>query len=182
MSDARKRVFFALWPDAGTAEHLAALGHAMASDHGGRAMRETTLHMTLEFVGGATAAEIDMLRAAAAKVQAAAFDVTLDRLGFWPTQGIIWAGCRQVPKPLLRLHEDLLAQMAWAGLRPDPKPLVPHVTLTRRSRCRGVPRLETPLGWQAEEFVLVESHLHQSGARYEIIERWPLDTAEEDDE
>ena len=170
------RVFFALWPDAESASHLAALGHALASG-GGRAMRPATLHLTLAFIGSVTGAQCEVLRGVGESVHGEPFDLSLDRLGFWPRRGILWAGCCQPPSLLHRLSAALDSGLAAAGFAPD-RPggasLVPHVTLARRVRCRDLPRLETPIRWRVGSFALVESHLHPSAASYRILAEFPL--------
>lgn len=183
MSTAPKhRVFFALWPDAETASHLAALGENLVGGCGGRVMPAANLHMTLAFIGAVTPAQIERLVALAAGVRCEAFDLRLDRLGFWPQGGILWAGCRQVPCSALpsgrrqhRLFAELAAGVRAAGFALDARPPVPHVTLARRARCASLPRLGTPVGWRADEFALVESIAQPVGVRYRVLETFTLD-------
>ena len=100
MTEARsRRVFFAVWPDDEAVSHLSALAHDLAARGGGRVMRPASLHLTLAFVGSVTPARLVRLEQIAAAVHADAFDLSLDRLGFWPQRGILWAGCRQSPPP-----------------------------------------------------------------------------------
>ncbi len=172
----RHRVFFAIWPDAEAVSHLAALGHAMAGS-GGRAMRPASLHLTLAFIGAVSTDQLGSLRTLAGEVRAKPFDLSLDRLGFWPQRGILWAGCRQPPSALRRLSERLDAGLVAAGFAPDRhggSRLVPHVTLARRVRCRDLPRLETPVRWHVGAFALVESHLHPSAACYQTLSEFRL--------
>ncbi len=170
------RVFFAIWPDAEAVSHLAALGHAMAGS-GGRTMRPASLHLTLAFIGAVETEKLAALRDVGAAVDGDAFELSLDRLGFWPQRGILWAGCRQPPSALRRLSERLDAGLAAAGFpleRPGGKSLMPHVTLARRVRCRELPRLETPIRWRVDTFALVESHLHPSEASYRTLAEFLL--------
>ncbi|MDO8293925.1 MAG: RNA 2',3'-cyclic phosphodiesterase [Gallionella sp.] len=176
MSAAQKlRVFFALWPDAETASHLAALGENLVGGCGGRVMPAANLHMTLAFIGAVTPAQIERLVALAAGVRCEAFDLRLDRLGFWPQGGILWAGCRQAPSCQRRLFAELASGVRAAGFTLDARTPVPHVTLARRARCASLPRLGTPLGWRADEFALVESIAQPVGVRYRVLETFPLD-------
>ncbi|MBI5107984.1 MAG: RNA 2',3'-cyclic phosphodiesterase [Rhodocyclales bacterium] len=170
------RVFFALWPDDEAVSQLTALGHALAAK-GGRATRPAALHLTLAFIGSVSAAQLEMLRALATGVHSDAFELSLDRLGFWPQRGILWAGCRQPPTGLRRLSDGLVTALAGAGFAPDRHGgagRVPHVTLARQVRCRELPRLETPIAWRVTEFVLVESHLHPSAASYRALAGFSL--------
>ena len=178
MGEARShRVFFALWPDNEATAHLSALAHELTTRGGGRVMRPASLHLTLAFVGAVTPGQLSRLEEIAGGVRAESFDLCLDRLGFWPQRGILWAGCRQPPSSLRRLSEQLDAGLVAAGFplqRPEGKGLVPHVTLARRVRCRDLPRLETPIRWRVDGFALVESHLHPSAASYRTLSEFPL--------
>ena len=184
MSEARsRRVFFALWPDDEASAHLSALAHELTARGGGRLMRPAALHLTLAFVGSVTPAQLATLEAIAAGIHIEAFDLSLDRLGFWPQQGILWAGCRQSPPPLRQLAEALVAALRDAGFAIDHrsgKDLVPHVTLARRARCASLPRLGTPICWRAPEFALVATHLQPAAASYETLARFPLAEPEAD--
>lgn len=137
-------------------------------------MRSDSLHMTLAFIGAVSSEQIDALRAAAAGVRAAPFEVVLDRLGFWPHNRIFWAGGETSPSRQRRLWEELRNVLAGAGFPPEARPWFPHVTLARDAHCASVPALPEPVRWQAREFTLVESSLQPSGARYRVLERWPL--------
>jgi 2'-5' RNA ligase len=144
MSEARsRRVFFALWPDDEATGHLAALAHSFAAE-GGRAIRPVSLHLTLAFVGSVTPGQVEELERIAAGVRGTAFDLSLDRLGFWPRGGTLWAGCRQAPSPMRHLADGLATALRGAGFAIDPHTgaaQVPHVTLARHVRCASLPRL-----------------------------------------
>lgn len=190
MKTGRKhRVFFALWPDADEAEHLAALGQNLVAGCGARVMPMENMHLTLAFIGAVTPVQLEQLIALAAEVRATSFDLRLDRLGFWPQGGVLWAGCRKSPLrqrnacsalPADRLRElfaKLAAAVRAAGFALPPRPRIPHVTLARRARCASLPRLGTPLGWRVNEFALVESIAQPIGVRYETLATFALDSA-----
>lgn len=178
MSEIRsRRVFFALWPDDEATAHLSALVQDLTAGSGGRVMRPASLHLTLAFVGAVTPSQIPRLEEIAGAVRAEPFELSLDRLGFWPQRGILWAGCQQPSAPLRRLAGVLAAELRAAGFAIDHRSganLVPHITLARRARCASLPRLGTPISWQVGEFALVESHLHPSAASYKTLARFPL--------
>lgn len=182
MTEARaRRVFFALWPDAEAIAHLSALACNLAAGGGSRLIRAESLHLTLAFVGAVAPGRVAQLEEIAAGVRAAAFDLSLDRLGFWPQRGILWAGCRQSPAPLGRLRESLVAALRAAGFAIDHGSAaghVPHLTLARRVRCASLPRLGTPIRWRVGEFALVESHLNSSAASYATLASFALDRAD----
>lgn len=181
MTEARShRVYFALWPDEEATGHLSALARSLTPS-GGRLMRPASLHLTLAFIGSVTPSQVEELERIAAGVHAEAFDLSLDRIGFWPQRGILWAGCRETPAALRRLAESLGAALDAAGFAVAHAPggvLVPHITLARRVRCPSLPRLETPVRWRVGEFALVETHLHPSAASYKTLAGFPLDEAD----
>jgi 2'-5' RNA ligase len=198
----RRRVFFALWPDAEAASHLAALAQHLVTTPGARATPPQNLHLTLVFVGAVTTAQIDQLMAIANDARAefcAALDspsgeppdaVRLDRLGFWPQGGILWVGSRAAgalsPSHQRRLFNAAPASLAnrlttrlrAAGFQIEPRPFVPHVTLGRRVRCASLPRLEAPLTWPVREFALLESIAQPLHPRYETLAVFPLEPEE----
>jgi len=182
MSEApSRRVFFALWPDHEATAHLSALAHDLTARGGSRVIRPASLHLTLAFVGAATAAQILTLEEIAGAVRAEPFELSLDRLGFWPQRGILWAGCHQPSAPLRRLAGALAANLRAAGFAIDHRSgadLVPHITLARRARIASLPRLGTPVRWQVGEFSLVESQLHPSAASYKTLSCFPLTEAD----
>lgn len=180
MDEARsRRVFFALWPDHESAGRLAALGRNHAGS-GSRLTRPEMLHLTLAFIGSVTSPQVAVLEEIGGAARAGAFDLSIDRLGFWPQGGILWAGCARTPEPLRRLAEALVSALRAAGFAVDHRAghaLVPHVTLARHVRCSSVPSLETPVQWRARKFLLVESHLHPSPARYETLASFAMSEA-----
>lgn len=140
-------------------------------------MRRDTLHMTLAFIGSISPSQLDVLRQVAGKLAGEAFELQVDRMGYWPHNRIVWAGCSQVPSRQRRLFDALTAQLAETGFGLDEHPFVPHVTLVRNARCDNLPELMHPIHWPVSEFVLVESRLQPSGARYRALDRWPLKSA-----
>jgi 2'-5' RNA ligase len=171
-----RRVFFGTWPDKAATCRLSALAQELAAAGGGRPTRSAALHLTLAFVGAVSPERIRLLETIGHEVRADAFDLSLDRLGFWPRSGILWAGCRQSPAPLLRLGEALAAALGAAGFcldRPGTD-LMAHVTLARGVRRAALQRLASPVRWRVGGFDLVESHLHPSPASYKSLASFPL--------
>lgn len=168
-----RRLFFALWPP----PEIAAALHGVAvriARGGGRAMKEETLHLTLDFVGNVPAGLLPALEAAAASVRGSAFVLRLDRLDFVRRKGIVWAGCGETPAPLTALAPALKAALRErCGLEPDPR-FVAHMTLLRN--VREAPELPPlpPLEWAVRDFRLVRSETRPDGASYVEIGRWPL--------
>lgn len=172
------RLFFALWPSAELAGSLHAQALQLAQTYGGHAMRADTLHLTLQFLGEQPATAVARLQEAAAAVDAVAFTLNIDCLGFWPHNRILWAGSHLASVPASALAARLAESLQKSGIWPINKParpFVPHLTLIRRVRD-AAPRLpELPdLYWPCDRFVLVRSHRSARGADYEKIGEWRL--------
>lgn len=167
-----RRVFFALLPPEEALQALDALADDAARCCGGRRMRRDSLHMTLAFIGSVSPSELAVLQEVAGRIRGEAFDLRLDRVGCWPHNRIAWVGCSRVPSR----QRLLAANLGEAGFIFDKRPFVPHVTLVRNGHCDNLPELGLPISWGVREFVLVESFLQPHGARYRVLERWPLQT------
>jgi RNA 2',3'-cyclic 3'-phosphodiesterase len=176
------RLFFALFPDASTAEAMARFAQAACEEHGlvGRPVKAGRLHVTLHHLGdyaGLPEAVVRAGRGAAAQLQSAgAFGLSFDRLmSFHGSQGkrtLVLRGADD-DVPLRQFQGDLGAAMARTpGLsRWVEKQFTPHVTLHYGWRAveeRAVP----PFRWTAGEFVLVHSLLDRS--THIPLGRWPL--------
>lgn len=171
---ARCRLFFALWPADEIAAQLHAAARTAHASCGGRAMRRDTLHITLAFLGSVPAGRVAAAEAAAVRAAAAAFELEVDRLGYWKHNRIVWAGCSAPPPALLDLAAALTQELRAEGFVLDERPFAAHATLLRNARCPSAPLLATPIRWPVADFALVESHAVAGGSRYEVRRRWPL--------
>jgi RNA 2',3'-cyclic 3'-phosphodiesterase len=167
-----ERLFFAIWPAASAAKTLHDVAGACARNCGGRAMRVDTLHLTLAFLGSIAVQRIPAVMKVADRVDGAAFPMTLDRLGYWRHNRILWAGGESVA--LVALADRLSVGLKSAGFQLDARAFVPHMTLLRDADCTHAPTMPGPVSWPVTEFVLVASRSSPAGARYEAIGRWPL--------
>lgn len=172
------RVFFALWPDQRVRAGLHQAAVECARRFGGRATQPETLHLTLAFIGDVPVENLGMLKDAAAGVEAEAFGLTLDQLGYWGHNRILWAGSQHSETGLSRLVHGLAGRLQAAGqptgLEPR-RPFAPHITLVRKvvDQRPQLPELP-PLNWDCREFALMRSRLSAHGAAYEMLERWSL--------
>lgn len=165
----KRRVFFALWPDADTAARIDAAAAALVRD--GRRIRVDKLHMTLAFVGAVDAPVVERLVAQAGDIAAAPFRLRLDHGGYFRRPRILWLGPSKIPDQLALLA---VAVAAVAGQTADSQHFRPHVSLARRasppdSRCR----LE-PVVWDVDSFCLVESGSNGAPGDYRVLRRWQL--------
>jgi 2'-5' RNA ligase len=151
--------------------------HRVAADAhktcGGRVMRRDTLHLTLAFLGDIPVTRVTDAKRVADRITAEPFNLTLDRLGYWRHNRILWAGGAVLPR-LTFVADALAVGLRAAEFTLDARPFAPHVTLLRDAHCAETPALPQSIDWPVREFVLAESRLSSAGARYEIIGRWVL--------
>ena len=142
-------------------------------------------HITLEFLGNATAEQLECLRARLGEVRSAAVPVQLGELGCFDRAGVFFAGVNVTPG-LAALQQHVTAAASRCGFVAEVRPFHPHITLARakgQGRGSGLRKLAARAGkgpsftqFLAREFVLYESHLGAGGANYEARMRVPLDT------
>jgi 2'-5' RNA ligase len=171
------RLFFALWPPHLAREQLAAIARTCAGQFGGQPTREDTIHLTLSFLGEVPEAHLPLLVQRARQVRQAPFDVSIDCLGYWARNRLLWAGCKSPAPELLFLNENLqkaLGELAPAG---DPHRFAPHLTLVRKlpvhRAVRQIPEIET-IRWRCSGFALVLSRLGATGSHYENVIEVPF--------
>lgn len=169
------RLFFALWPDAALRALIAQRVQVGLRRGGGRPVRADNMHITLAFLGEVEAERIDCIRDAADGVQAPAFTLRLERLGYWRRARVVWLGPpERHPEPpavVARLWEALMP----CGCEPESRPFFPHMTLTRKANRGPRARSIDPIDWRVSEFALVSSNLYEDGVQYEVLRRWPLE-------
>lgn len=124
---------------------------------------------------------------AAAAGRTPAFDVALGGAGAFPGAAggrALWLGLRRGADELGVLARRSRTAAERAGVPADGARFVAHLTLARLRRPVDVTRWLRVLdawegaGWRVEELVLVESHLQDRGARYEVVGRYPLGAAD----
>jgi 2'-5' RNA ligase len=142
------------------------------------------LHVTLKFVGEASEARVDEMKAALVSVKAAPFAVHFTGVGFFPNQKaarVFWAGVDggdQLP----RLASTIDAALEKLGCPRETKPYHPHLTLARTS-ARPLRELQPLLAdpppqfgtMTAREFFLYQSQPQKGGSKYTRLERFALD-------
>ncbi len=167
----KQRVFLALWPEVAHQEVFAQWAQDCIEQVGGRGISAHNIHLTLAFLGELRQAQVDAVSEVVDAVTIEPFTLRFDRVGYWPRNRIVWAGCSEVPEPLPVLVRTLQTGLRQLGFRIDTRPYAPHATLVRKARRR--PRLEPePLVWPVHSVVLVRSELAPDGAHYEVIRRW----------
>ena len=140
-------------------------------------------HITLQFLGNTTQEQVQCLAARLAEVRSTPVPVRLGELGCFDRAGVFFAGVGLTPE-LLALERLVTAATARCGFAAETRPFHPHITLARakgQGRGQGIRAMEARIERQpvftrfvAREFLLYESHLSPSGARYEVRERFAL--------
>jgi RNA 2',3'-cyclic 3'-phosphodiesterase len=171
-----QRLFFALWPPVELSRELYQLAGNALRDGTGRRVVPENIHLTLAFLGSVDVPFRECAEQAAAAIRAVSFTLMLEQTGRWPKSGILWAGPRQVPVPLLQLVGELNAGLAGCGYEAEQRPYAAHLTLARKAHLRGDIHSIEPRAWEINRFHLVQSHTHADGARYEILRSWPLNS------
>ena len=171
-----RRLFIALWPDAGLQGKLHALGGELLAGSRGRRLPPENLHLTLAFLGHVNAERQACLERVASAIRLPAFTLTLDQAGFWPRKGILWAGGTP-PESLLALVHGINQGFRTCGLEPETRPFQVHLTLARNVRGLRLHRdhVIAPLAWEVSQFALVASQTLPEGARYEVLRTWTLE-------
>lgn len=166
-----RRLFFALWPDDPLRHRL--LHWQTANLRGDvRWQHRADLHMTLHFVGEVTRDRTAGLVDLGSRLASPLFELTLDRVGFWPGPGVLWAGPSQTPGALLGLHRMLADGLQSLGFATETRPYRPHVTLARKVREPVAVDIE-PLAWSVRRWALVES-CPGPAPRYRPLAQWRL--------
>jgi RNA 2',3'-cyclic 3'-phosphodiesterase len=170
--DDRIRLFLALEVPADAAAELVRWGRRNLG--GGRALE--SFHVTLAFLGSQPRSVVepigDLLRREAAATEP--FELELVRYRETRSVGMLVLGDPSG-------HATALADRVQRGLEQlgvyerERRPWLPHVTVLR---FRERPRLEPPLpetrAFAPSEAAALLSRLHPSGARYEVLESYPL--------
>jgi len=171
---ATRRLFFALWPDAGLRAAAVARLVQIVPRGVGRPQRPDQLHVTLVFLGDVPERRLAEVHAAAQASPGATFTIEFDSLEHWRRPRVLCLVAADVPPPLAALVGALKAALATRQLPVDDRPFRPHLTLARKlARFDGPARVE-PLAWPATTLALVESRPGPAGARYEVLGSWPL--------
>lgn len=171
----RRKLFFAILPDAHAAQEIASLGATLDEHYsiGGQPLRPDRLHITLHVVGEYDETPQDAIlaaRQAGDAVLADAFDVVFDRaMTFVGAKAYVLGGgegVAQVKAFWLTLGIQLANFQAVKK-----SSFTPHMTLSYQGRTVGEHPIE-PIRWTAREFVLINSHVGET--YHELVGRWPL--------
>lgn len=173
-SASRQRLFFALWPDRGCREALAALTRQSLPRRDGKAVPVENYHLTLMFLGAVTPPVRGCTERVADAISASPFVLRFEHVGYWPRPRVLWTAPAHTPGELLALVEALRRGASGCGLDPEVRPYRAHLTLARKVRSGLAQTPHAPIVWSIDAFHLIESHTLRTGARYHILRSWPL--------
>jgi 2'-5' RNA ligase len=168
------RLFFAIWPAPEVQQSLGEAAERLQRACGGRAVPARSIHLTLVFLGDVPSGRAAALGAFAATIEAAPFELKLDRAAYWRHNRIVWAGTAHCPPALARLVEQLEEGLSAQGYSLDRRRYVPHVTLVRNARRAPDAGLTCRVDWAVTRFALVESVASGRGRTYEVRREWPF--------
>lgn len=176
------RLFVGIPLAAAVIGELAAVSARLKSKEDGlRWTAPESWHITLQFLGNTAEEKYACLVERLRQVHSPPVPVRLEELGLFERAGVFFAGVGLTPG-LLSLEQRVAAATGLCGFAHETRPYQPHITLARdKGKGGGLRELKTRIQRQpaftrfvAEEFLLYESHLSSSGARYEIRERFSL--------
>jgi len=183
------RLFFAVpVPGATRAPLEAVLPEVARAVPGARIATAAAWHLTLAFLGQVrpelSAEVVRVGETAVAGVPMAR--LRLDGAGGFPTPRrarVLWAGVGGEVEVLATLARTLAEECRRAGLRYEERELHPHLTLARLHNPAPLPEPTLKLvseaaaagaPWQARELCCYRSILSRSGARYQVVRKFPL--------
>lgn len=165
------RLFVAVWPPDDVLARVAALPRPAVA--GLRWTGREQWHVTLRFLGSVD--EVEAVVGALSGLAAQGVEAVMG-----PAVGRFGGRVLHVPvRGLEGVATAVVEATAGLGRPPEDRAFVGHLTLARVAR-RGRVDLRGLVGepvegrWWVRELCLVESRLHREGARYEVLERFPL--------
>lgn len=188
--DQRWRVFSAIELPAPVRElvlrHIARLKEAVP---GARAswVRDSSLHLTLKFLGEIPQTSVTTFSQAAALAvsQVLPFSIRLEQTGIFPNRGrprVLWLGVNDSSAQLAVLHERLEEESAKAGFAKGPLSFHPHLSIARLRKpehAQAVAAAHLQLKFEPREIavaelVVIRSELSSEGSKYTIVSRHQL--------
>lgn len=142
-------------------------------------------HLTLKFLGWIPSDRLDAVvqicKMVAAGIRKS--ELSFTDLGAFPSRTrirVLWVGVNDPARALASAAADLDGAFESIGIPAEGREYKPHLTLARFKipipLKSGFPTIDTsdmePFGF--EELTLFRSHLSPKGARYEVVEAFPL--------
>ena len=115
MGDVKKRLFFALWPDAGVRAQISAGASRAIEGAGNHAVPAVNYHITLAFLGPVSASSVPEIVEVVSSVRFLPFRLELDHTGYWPKSRVAWLAPSTSPLQLSDLVDNLWNKLACFG-------------------------------------------------------------------
>lgn len=151
---------------------------------GGRWIPVENQHLTLKFLGATPADRLRSVADICARVASARrpSPIALEGAGAFPSRRrvrVLWIGIADPGRLLSALASDLDAGFEPLGYAPETRAFTPHLTLARfdpPARLGSLPTLDLGVlpPFEVDGVELYRSRLSPKGARYEMMERFPL--------
>jgi 2'-5' RNA ligase len=172
------RLFFALWPDAGTRDRIAKAAATLDLAPGARRVPLENYHLTLAFVGEAAESQLEPLLEIGRSQRGSACTLRFDAYEYWPEPQVAVAVAPETPAATgelwHQLHEALAGRNATVKSEGPKAPLRAHVTLARKVTQAPVLQAMSPFCWSARSFSLVRSDTSGPQSVYTVVDTWPL--------
>jgi 2'-5' RNA ligase len=170
------RLFFALWPDGAVRASLAQLVDTLKQTATAKWVKGENLHITLAFLGEVNEDRLPVVSQVGDSIVGQSFELSLDRIEFWPKKGIICLSPLSAPEALNLLANSLTAGLGRIGFVMENRPFRAHLTLARKA-CRDSVSSQTiddPIRWRVSSFSLIESQISRAGSLYLVRKSWNL--------
>ena len=173
------RLFFAIFPDAPTAERIIKLSQQLRSQYGfeGRTLAKDRLHVSLYHVGDFVGVPADIVaraNEAASRVKTPAFRMVFDRAMSFsgnPRNRPLVLRSADNTVEVMEFQRALVTAMKEGGLgQPRRGRFAPHLTLLYGDH--HIAQAIESVAWTVREFVLVHSLVGRT--RYAMLSRRPL--------
>ena len=152
---------------------------------GARWIPSANQHLTLKFLGWTPPDRVGAVREVTERVARshAPSDLRLTGLGSFPSPKrvrVLWIGIDDPAELLTHLADEYGKSFEPLGYEVEERPFHPHLTLARFKLPARVPEglpeidLSSVEQFTIDAVDLFRSHLQRSGARYELLESFPL--------
>jgi len=164
-------------------QHIGAL-RASVPDSQASWAKETSVHLTIKFLGEIPASSADRVSRAASRAVAtiAPFEIELRGSGVFPIRGspkVLWIGVEDHGRQLARLQDNLELECEREGFPRESRPFHPHLTVARLRKTRDARMLATthrelyfaPTAIELSELLVIRSELNSAGSKYTVLSR-----------
>lgn len=150
----------------------------LAGDERLRLVPQPNLHVTLAFLGDVPRRDAPSVERSLLETLATASRPVFATAGVAVTRSVAMIVLEDRGGHGAEIYRQLASRLESTGLyRPEKRPWKAHVTVARHRVARGLklrippPELEP---WSPSEAAVINSRLHKTGARYEIVQSLPI--------